>query len=175
MNQQVSQNKSCSTYYTESNIVDSAAPLIATSIGVNNLPLTDENNNFNKAFPEAKKVLDEMFHLDPLQKEEGISLPSLGDVVWVSPNPKFTRLIGYCILFDETNSFSEKAYEKCLNSIKNKADQLDIHFIGFGLFGCKKIEEWAERVPLLEQTLSSLERVVCIPNNEDLIKLLESL
>lgn len=175
MNQQVSQNKSCSTYYTESNIVDSGAPLIATSIGVNNLPITDENNNFNKAFPEAKKVLDNMFHLDPLQEEEGISLPSLGDVIWVSPNPKFTRLIGYCILFDENNSFSEKAYEGCLNSIKNKASQLDMHFIGFGLFGCKDVKEWGERVSLFEQALHNLERVVCIPNNEDLIRLLEGL
>lgn len=160
------------TIYLEANIIDSSAPLIAVAINQKNEPTTIEQQRFYHAHGHLFEAVDKLFN--PLPGQD-VDPPDLGDVVWVKHSPNSDRTYGLCIVFDEDGNFSEDAFKYCLWSLKRKADEMRVSYIGFDRFAANDGQEWVDRVALFEECLDPVTPVVCIRSNPELLDVLDRL
>ena len=98
----------------------------------------------------------------------------VGDVIWVSPGGN--RTIGFAIVRESSSSpINTKALKAVMKSAHNKAKELQIEYVGMGLFACDTPQEWGNIVNIVEKELGDIQGVVCIPTNDALLKVLDSL
>ena len=100
--------------------------------------------------------------------------PQIGDVIWV--NPGGNRHLGFAIVKEtEKDVINIKALRLVMKSVHNKAKALNLEYVGMGLFACDTPYEWSNIVDIIEENLKDTQAVVCIPTNDALKKVLESL
>lgn len=157
-------------FYTENDITQTASQLIICSVSLDGSIKNISEQKIKRAFPEAFQTVYSMLKSNVDEKIK----PRLGDVIWVTTSGN--RHIGFGIVRktcdDVINTKAIKAIMKCS---KNKAISLKKEYIGMDLFGCDTAEEWSAIVGIIEEELKEIQAVVCIPTNEALMKVLESL
>lgn len=159
--------------YTESDVTQSGAQLVINAISLDGETKTKLQKKFKHAFPEAWSMMDQMLNAHKLMENDQLK-SSVGDVIWADAGGN--RHIGFCIVKENANDeVNKKAIELCIKSAKSKARQLNIEYVGMGLFASESPKEWANIVDIVEKNLEEIQGVVCIPTNDDIVEVLSSL
>lgn len=157
--------------YTEAVITQSGAQLIVNAINLDGKPFSENDKEFKRAFPEAWNALDQM--LKP-QVDDPATKVNVGDVIWIMTGGN--KHIGFCIVKEHSDdTINKKAVGLCIKSAKNKARELNCEYVGMNLFASDTPNDWASIVGIIEHELEEIQGVVCIPTNDELIKVLETL
>ena len=155
--------------YTESDVTQSAGQLLICSADLNG-EKTKEEKNFARCFPNSWNVAKEMLRCQ-IDDDHDTEV-RLGDVIWTRTGGG--KHIGFCVV-KEDGKINRSAVSLCINSAKNKARELNIEYVGMGLFGCNTAKDWADIVPIVEFSLEEIQGVVCVPTNRDLLDVLDFL
>ena len=158
------------SYYTENDITNTASQLMMCSVCLDGSISNIQDQRFKNAFPDAYTTMLSMVKADVEEKYKA----RLGDVIWVRPGGNKT--IGFAIVREtSTSPINTKAIRAVMKSAHNKAKELKIKYVGMGLFACDTPNEWASIVDIIEESLKDTQAVVCIPTNDALLKVLDSL
>ena len=158
------------SYYTENDITNTAAQLMVCSITLDGSITNIQDQRFKRAFPDAYNTMLSMLKAPVDAKLK----PKLGDVIWVRQGGN--RTLGFAIVKESSDSpINMKAVRAVMKSTHNKAKELNINYVGMGLFACDTAQEWASIVDVLEESLKDTQSVVCIPTNDALLKVLDAL
>jgi len=153
--------------YTEAEVTQSGAQLLINAISFDDV----KRNKFRHAFPEAWKAMRDMVICkvdDPSNKV------NVGDVIWTQQGGN--KHIGFCIIKEhEESDINKKAVGLCMKSARNKARELNCKYVGMDLFASKTPQDWANIVDIVENELQEIQGIVCIPTNDELVKVLENL
>jgi hypothetical protein len=157
-------------YYTENDITNTAAQLMMCSVCLDGSISNIQDQRFKRAFPDAYYAMLSMIKSNVEEKLR----PHIGDVIWV--NPGGNRTIGFSIVRESSSSsINIKALRAVIKSAHNKAKEMGIQYVGMGLFACDTPQEWGSIVTIIEKELGDVQGVVCIPTNDALLKVLDSL
>lgn len=157
-------------YYTENDITNTASQLMICSINLDGSVVNIQDQRFKRAFPEAYNAMISMLKAPVDEKLK----PRLGDVIWVKIGGN--RTLGFAIVKESSNSsINMKAIRVAMKSAHNKAKELELEYVGMGLFASDTPSEWASVVDVIEESLKDTQAVVCIPTTDALIKVLDAL
>lgn len=154
-------------FYTENEITETGSQIIVCDISDDGVATTPQQLAFKKAFPDAFQTFTHFFN-----SEKFDIVPRLGDVVWVHTSGN--KHIGFCVI-RKGGVLMINALTAALKSIKNKADSLNLEYVGMGKFGFEKGIEWSNIVDHIENSLDNIQPIICIPTNEELIDVIDNL
>lgn len=156
--------------YTESDITYTAAQIMVCAVSLDGKVGNVQQQKFKRAFPDAYNAMLSMINANVEEKFRA----KLGDVIWVQTSGN--KHIGFCIVKEKIDDIvHSKALRLCLKSIVKKAKALNHDYIGMDLFACDTPEEWGSIVNIIEKELKDIQAVVCIPTNDALVRVLDSL
>ena len=157
--------------YTEADITQTGSQIILHGISLDGIPRGRQDRHFKHAFPDAWNVVQSMLNSDIEDEDTDVNV---GDVIWA--NQGGNRHIGFCIVRESSDSEINKiAVSLCMRSAAKKAKELNLEYVGMGLFGSDTSKEWANIVEEIEENLGNIQSVVCIPTNDELTDVLENL
>jgi hypothetical protein len=166
--------------YTQGTLVDAGHKILVRATSIKNVSLTLEDQEFEKAFPEVKTIVDKVFDTATTVKE--FEAARLGDIVWVETSGG--KLVANCIVFDENDDLNYAAAKRALEVVYERAVSLEQPVITTNLFGGTAIGKesksyarmrWQNMCQILETLFEDIQVIVFIPDQQDLVEILDSL
>lgn len=166
--------------YTQGTLSEAGHMIIVRAIGLNNTTLTAEDEDFNNRFPEVKNIIDKVF--ETAQTVEEFDEAKLGDIIWVETSGG--KVIANCIVFDKNDDLNYSAAKRAFEAVHNRATLIGQEVISTNLFAGVPIGKesksyahmrWQNIKNMLELIFEDKQVVVFIPNQQDLIEILDTL